>query len=103
MNIRAKIFGGNVPAEPALIRAKAPKGAKADALDSLPVTRAETRRANTREDDRHRLADEAAVVVHDGTTYDVELVNLSGGGAMVTASLPAKLWDRVELRLGTDG
>lgn len=103
MNIRAKIFGGNVPAEPSLIRTKTPKGVKADALDSIPVTRTETRRANTREDDRHRLADEAAVVVHAGTPYDVELVNLSGGGAMVATNLPAKLWDRVELRLGTDG
>jgi hypothetical protein len=103
MNIRAKIFGGSEPAEPALIRAKSPKGAKADALDSIAVARAETRRANTREDDRHRLAEEAAAVVHQGKSYDVELINLSGGGAMVAGGIPAKLWDRVELRVGTDG
>lgn len=102
MNIRAKIFGG-VSNEPSLIRAKAPKGAKADDLHSIAVARAETRRANTRDEDRHRLADEAALVVHDGSAYPVELVNLSRGGAMVAVGIPARLWDRVELRLGTDG
>jgi hypothetical protein len=103
MNIRAKIFGGSIPDEPVLIKAKTPKGAKADALDSIPVARAETRRANTREDDRHRLTDERVEVVCEGRSYDLELVNLSGGGAMVAGDLPAKLWDRVDLRLGSDG
>ena len=103
MNIRAKIFGGGVAEEPVLIKAKTPKGAKADDLHSIAVTRAETRRANTREDDRHRLVDERVKVDHKGRSYDLELVNLSGGGAMVAGKLPAKLWDRVDLRLGTDG
>jgi len=103
MNIRAKIFGGSVPDEPVLIKAKRPKGVKADALDSIAVSRAETRRANTREDDRHRLTDERVEVVQGARSYDLELVNLSGGGAMVAGDLPAKLWDRVDLRLGSDG
>ena len=103
MNIRAKIFGGNSPQEPVLIKAKTPKGAKADALHSIAVARAETRRANMREDDRHRLADERVEVVHEGRSYDCQLVNLSGGGAMVAGDLPVRLWDHVELRLGTDG
>ena len=103
MNIRAKIFGGGVAEEPVLIKAKTPKGAKADDLHSIAVTRAETRRANTREDDRHRLVDERVKVDYKGRSHDLELVNLSGGGAMVAGKLPAKLWDRVDLRLGTDG
>lgn len=103
MNIRAKIFGGSDPAEPVLIRAKTPKGARADDLHSIAVTRAETRRANMREDDRHRLAGERVELVHHGRSYDLELVNLSGGGAMVAGSLPARLWEHVALRLGTDG
>lgn len=102
MNIRTKIFGGD-SGEPQLIKAKAPKGVRGDDLHSIPVTRTETRRANTREDDRHRLAAEPVEVVHDGKSYDVELVNLSGGGAMVSGSLPAHLWDRIDLKLGTDG
>lgn len=103
MNIRAKIFGTGEAVEPVLIKTKAPRGAKADALDSIAVTRAETRRANTREDDRHRLTDERVAVVFKGKSHDLELVNLSGGGAMVAGKFPAKLWDRVELRLGGDG
>ena len=103
MNIRAKIFGGSSPDEPVLIKAKTPKGAKADALHSIAVSRAETRRANTREDDRHRLTDQRVEVVLGGRSYDLDLVNLSGGGAMVAGELPAKLWDRVDLRLGNDG
>jgi len=103
MNIRAKIFGTGDAEQPVLIKAKAPRGARADALNSVAVPRAETRRANTREDDRHRLTDERVTVVHKRRPYDLELINLSGGGAMVAGELPAKLWDRVELRLGGDG
>jgi hypothetical protein len=102
MNIRAKIFGGNTE-EPALIPAKAPKGVRADDLHSIPVTRTELRHVNTRDDDRHRLVQETVELVHEGSSYPVELVNLSGGGAMVAGKLPAKLWDRVDLRIGTDG
>jgi len=103
MNIRAKIFGTGEASEPVLIKAKAPRGARADALDSIAVSRAETRRANTREDDRHRLTDERVVAVYNGRSYELDLVNLSGGGAMVGGKIPAKLWDRMELRLGVDG
>jgi hypothetical protein len=103
MNIRAKIFGGGIESEPALIKAKAPKGAKADRLHTVAVIRAESRRTNNRDNDRHRLANERVTVVHEGASYHLELVNLSGGGAMVDGPFPAKLWDRVELRVGTDG
>lgn len=103
MNIRAKIFGTGDASEPVLMKAKAPRGAKGDALDSIAVARAETRRANTREDDRHRLTDERVTAVYRGRSYDLDLVNLSGGGAMVAGKLPAKLWDHLELRLGGDG
>lgn len=102
MNIRAKIFGGKFE-EPALIRAKAPKGVKSDRLDTISVSREESRRTNSRDDDRHRLTDEHAMVVHDGQNHPLQLVNVSGGGAMLEGRLPAKLWDRVELRIGTDG
>ena len=55
MNIRSKIFGSGKQAEESpVVRAKAPKGVKADTLNSIPVAREETRRANTRDGDRHR-------------------------------------------------
>ena len=53
MNIRAKIFGGGKAAdESPLVQSKAPRGAKADTLNSIAVVREETRRANTRDEDR---------------------------------------------------
>jgi hypothetical protein len=100
MNIRAKVFGGKVDKPESVLAAKNPKGAQTDALHSIAVRREETRRGNTRIADRHRLADEQASVVHDGQSHPVELVNVSGGGAMVSASFEPMLWDRVDLHLG---
>jgi len=102
MNIRAKIFGGQKDEIP-LVRAKKPKGAKADALSSISVAREEARRSNNRDEDRHRLPDERVSVIHEGKTYGVQLVNLSGGGAMVAGEFEPKLWDHVELHLGENG
>lgn len=102
MNIRAKIYGGGA-AEQALLRAKKPKGAKADELHSIAVAREEKRRANNRLADRHRLVHETVKVTYDGNSYEEELVNLSGGGAMLTASFDPMLWDRVDLHLGQHG
>jgi hypothetical protein len=102
MNIRAKIFGGKVDENP-VVAAKRPKGAKADTLNSIAVSREETRRGDTRDGDRHRLPDEQVRVTHDGQSYAVQLVNLSGGGAMISGDFEPKLWDRVELVLGEHG
>jgi len=102
MNIRSKIFGGKTEESP-LVPAKKPKGAKADALDSIAVTRAEARKADTRDGDRHRLPDEQVRVTHDGSCHHVQLINLSGGGAMVTGDFEPKLWDRLQLHLGPNG
>ena len=104
MNIRAKIFGGAPKEEDALVvAAKKPKGVRADALNSVPVAREESRRGNTRADDRHRLPDEHVQVVYKGESVRVQLVNLSGGGAMVSGDFAPKLWDRLELHLGDEG
>lgn len=104
MNIRSKIFGGkNLTERPLVVGAKKPKGAKTDMLNSVSVPREETRRANTRGADRHRLADERVRADHDGKSYDVELINLSGGGAMIAGDFEPRLWDCVELHLGEGG
>lgn len=103
MNIRAKIFGGVAKEEdPLVVAAKKPRGAKADTLNSVPVAREEARRANTRSGDRHRLPDQQVRLTHKGKSVVVQLVNLSGGGAMVSGNFKPKLWDRVELHLGED-
>ena len=103
MNIRAQIFGsGDKPEEP-ILKAKKPKGAKSDNLNSVAVPREEARKSNNRHDDRHRLVQETVRIGHAGRMFDVELVNLSGGGAMVSGDFGAKLWDKVTLHLGDDG
>ena len=102
MNIRARIFGGKVEENP-LVQAKKPKGAKADTLNSVSVSREEYRRGDTRDGDRHRLPDEQVRVTHGEQGHEVQLVNLSGGGAMVEGDFEPMLWDRVDLHLGENG
>jgi len=102
MNIRARIFGGKTEENP-VVQAKKPRGAKADALGSIAVPREETRRADTRDSDRHRLPDEQVRVTYQGADREVQLVNLSGGGAMVAGEFEPMLWDRVDLHLGENG
>ena len=100
MSIRTRIFGRG--ADEPLLRAKAPRGAKAEMLDTVLVPRAESRRGNARGGDRHRLTAEQSVLRHRGQEHVVELVNLSGGGAMIRGALDLKLWDSVALVLGGD-
>ena len=100
-SIREQIFGGERAERRALIGAKRKKGASAESgLTSVAIPRAEIRMNDSREGDRHRLTGEQVTVKHGRKSYKVELVNLSGGGAMVAGELKPNLWDRVELKLG---
>jgi len=72
----------------------------AEGLAGVPVPRAESRRGDQRDGDRHRLSGEQAVLRHAKTDHAVELVNLSGGGAMISGHLDLMLWDKVGLVLG---
>ena len=101
MNIRAKIFGDDD--EPVLVGEKKPRGAKAKELRSVVVPREDRHRTNSRYEDRHRLLDEQVRLTYKGKKRAVELINLSGGGAMVSGAFKPKLWDRVELHLGENG
>ena len=102
MNIRAKIYGSSVPAEP-IFRDKRPKGAHSDDLSSISVLRQESRRGNSRGKDRHRLSSEEAVLRHGGQEHVVELVNLSSGGAMIRGIPELALWDHVFLVFAEEG
>jgi hypothetical protein len=97
VNIRAKIFGGAVAAEEPLLKPKKPKGAKADALGSVTVPRDAIRLSNGRGKDRHRLSNERARITHNGSEIEVKLINVSGGGAMISGAVDLMLWDKVEL------
>jgi hypothetical protein len=103
MNIRKKIFGGEEAVEEPILKPKKPKGAKRDTLDSVVVPREESRTTNSRGNERHRLFGETVRLDHGGRSYDVELINVSGGGAMVSGSFAPKMWDPVTLHLGENG
>jgi hypothetical protein len=104
MNIRSKVYGGGGAAsEEPILRPKKPRGAKADSLDSIAVPREASRSTNARAEDRHRLLDEFVRLSHAGVTHEVQLINLSGGGAMISADIDLPLWDKAELNLGEDG
>ena len=80
---------------------KRPSGAPEGAgLDSVPVARSSKRTADHRDGDRHRLSREAATLQVNRKTVPVELVNLSGGGAMVATGTPLTMWQKVHLTLG---
>lgn len=102
-SFRSQIFGGEKPERKSLIGSKRPRGAKTDALQSIAITRAEKRTKNDRGADRHRLVDETLSLTHGDRTIAAQLINLSGGGAMVSAGFKPMLWDRVELHLGENG
>lgn len=82
-----------------LVNEKQARGAESDDLASVEVPRGEGRSTNHRDDDRHRLDHETARARFEGEVHDVELVNLSGGGAMIRAAFAPRLWERLDLIL----
>ena len=101
MSIRTRIFGAG--ADDPLLPVKSPKGARIDTLASVKVPRQTRRASNGRSEDRHRLVNERARITYNGNDIDVELINLSGGGAMVSDHFEPMIWDRVDLHLGDHG
>lgn len=88
------------PSGPAM-PTKKPSGATEDkGLGSIPVAREEVRSVNHRDDDRHRLQAEEAVIRVGKKSHAVELVNLSGGGAMIRTDVALDMWQKLFLLLG---
>jgi hypothetical protein len=80
-----------------IVRQKKKRGASEDDLSTVPVQRSEKRRSNQRDDDRHRLDQESARARFDGEVHYVDVINLSGGGAMIRCDFKTRLWERVDL------
>jgi hypothetical protein len=98
-SFRAAILNGEKPV--LVVSDKNPqRDGSGDALDGVRVPRSETRRGDHRGGDRHRLNGETATASHDGEISEVEVVNLSSGGAMIRCGFMPRLWEMVELRLG---
>ena len=84
-----------------LMPGKKPSGAtEAKGLDSVPVPRETSRTVNHRDDDRHRLQAEHATLRVGRKNHQVDLINLSGGGAMIGTDVALPMWQKVHLGLG---
>ena len=98
-SFRAALIGG--VKTPLIVTDKNPRfEGEEDALDGVRVPRAETRRGDHRGGDRHRLEGETAQAIYRKKAHDVEIVNLSRGGAKIRCDFKPRLWDMVELRFG---
>lgn len=99
---RASVLGGPEPS-PVVTEKQARVDRSTDGLEQVEVPRAETRRGNHREGDRHRLDEQQVLVRKRDQEQAATLVNLSGGGAMIEGAVEARLWDRLTLVLGDFG
>ena len=98
-SFRAAVLRGE--RKPLIVTDKNPRfEGEHDALDGVRVSRAEARRGDHRDGDRHRLEGETSKALYKNKLRDVEIVNLSRGGAMIRCNFRPRLWDMVELRLG---
>ena len=98
---RSAILGGAgiAPSTPLVTTKKGGK-AKGERLGSVEISRDAGRITDHRDEDRHRLARETATIEYKGKKLEADLINLSGGGAMIEADIRPRLWDRVDLYLG---
>jgi hypothetical protein len=97
-SFRSAILTGKGLRTDPVVRAKTARGAETDDLSSVEVPREEARTHDHRDNDRHRLENETATARFDGQDHEVELINLSGGGAMIRADFTPRLWERVDLK-----
>lgn len=103
MDMRSGTIGNWAGEESPLLRSKRPRKAKESGLTAVPIDRGEARRKDAREEDRLPTYGQRCTIQYRGRTHDVEVVNLSGGGAMIAADLHPNLTDQVDLNLGEDG
>jgi len=91
---------GLTPSGP-LMPGKQPLGNdEATGLGSVAVPRDTVRAVNHRDDDRHRLQSEQATLKVGRRKHRVDLINLSGGGAMISTDAALAMWQKVFLGLG---
>ena len=93
---KAVLTGKGLKGDP-VVHQKAMRGAAEDDLSSVEVPRTEGRSQDHRDDDRHRLDQETVTVRFDRKNHQADLINLSGGGAMIRADFAPRLWERVDL------
>ena len=97
-SFRATVIGGEK--RKLVVTEKNPRQEGSGDLTGSVVPRSEFRRGDHRDNDRHRLTNQRAVVTFEGHRHSVELINLSAGGAMIRGELEPHLWDIVKLEFG---
>lgn len=102
-SFREGINQGRNAAGPVMPAKQSRRDPKGDGLTALPVERTEVRSHNERGEGRQPLTAEEARLVVGRRDYVVDLLNLSGGGAMIRTNVPLDLWKKVHLELGDDG
>ena len=85
-----------------LLKRKRPRR-NAGGLDGINIDREEARHTDTREQDRLPVHGQQCRLTYRGGEHDAEIVNLSGGGAMIATGLSPNVAERVDLHLGEDG
>lgn len=90
------------PLEPEapLLKVKAPRQRASGGLGSLPIRRTAARRSDDRHQVRRKCDGVRARLEHAGAISDVQLLNLSKGGAMIGCDLHPNIAERVTLHLG---
>lgn len=99
-SFRAYVLSGGQHPSPLVSEKTRRVDPDAEGLDAVGMPRSETRRGNHRDEDRHRLSGETAQVRYRGKKHVVDLINVSGGGAMIRADFTPRLWDLLDLHLG---
>jgi hypothetical protein len=102
-SFREGINQGRNASGPVMPAKQSKRTAGGDGLTALKVPRTEGRSHNQRGEGREVLSAEEARLIVGRRSYVVDLLNLSGGGAMIRTNLPLDLWKKVHLELGEGG
>lgn len=100
-SFRNSITNGHAASGP-VMPAKKSRGGDGDRPSGLQIPRSETRTHNHRGEHRELSAEEVRVRVGRRSIV-ADLLNLSGGGAMIRTNVPLTLWKQVHLELGEGG
>lgn len=97
-SFRDSIANGCAASGP-VMPAKQSRLTDADGLEAVRVPRSESRMTNQRTEERQVHGNGESRLFVGRKSFVVDLLNLSGGGAMVRTEVPLKLWQRVRLEL----
>lgn len=89
--------------ESPLVTTKRPRKSKAEGLGGIRVPREEARRKDARDQDRLPGYGQHCRIRYRDQDHQVEIVNLSGGGAMIASTLRPNIAERLDLHLGEGG